>query len=115
MAPMLPQLAAIVFLAGILPAQQLPEQSPRISSYEMDVELIPDTKTVQGIQTVTWRNTTQGSTQELRFHLYLNAFRDEGSTLMQESDAEFRSQWRDDEYGGTEVNAARLLKLDLRS
>ncbi len=109
---MLPQLAAIVFLAGILPAQQPPEQSPRISSYEIEVELIPDTKTVQGTQIVTWRNTTQGSTQELRFHLYLNAFADQGSTLMQESDAEFRSQWREDEYGWTLVSAARLVDPD---
>ena len=91
MAPTSPAAALSVLLAvGLLSAQELPDTSPRISSYDIVVELIPEDHLVRGTQTVTWRNTTQASTQELRFHLYLNAFRDQDSTLMRESDEAFR-------------------------
>jgi hypothetical protein len=123
--------AAFAFLAaGLVPAQALPDSSPRISTYVMNVELIPAEKTVRGTQTVTWRNDTQARTQELRFHLYLNAFRDKKSTLMLESDEEFREQWKSGEssttselgstsgsesrgeFGWTSVTSVRLIPPD---
>ena len=95
MAPTSLYLTAFALLAaGLVPAQALPDSSPRISAYDMNVELIPADKIVKGTQTVTWRNDTQATTQELHFHLYLNAFRDLKSTLMLESDEEFRKLWK---------------------
>ncbi|MFB0946206.1 MAG: M1 family peptidase, partial [Spirosomataceae bacterium] len=43
-------------------------------------------KQLTGSEKLTWRNTSADNITELRFHLYLNAFKDENSTFMKESD-----------------------------
>jgi hypothetical protein len=94
---------ALFPLAGApLLGQELPRQSKRISSYDMEVQLLPAEKKLVGRQTITWRNATKGLTQELRFHLYLNAFRAPTrgedqvlgqSALMIEAGSQFRKRW----------------------
>lgn len=56
--------------------------SPRIANYDIDVRLDPDTRILTGQEILTWHNKTQHSATELRFHLYLNAFRNSRSTFM---------------------------------
>ncbi|MHC5064517.1 MAG: M1 family metallopeptidase [Planctomycetota bacterium] len=99
---------ALLLSALSLAAQELPERSPRLSSYRMAVELDPVARTVQGTQVITWRNTSSAATSELRFHMYLNAFRDLQSTLMLESDPSFRAQWRDSDFGSVEFDSLQL-------
>lgn len=103
-------LSLLVFaaLAPAVAAQSLPTQSPRVSTYEMQVELQPEAKTITGTQTITWSNTTGSPTSELQFHLYINAFRDLDSTFMREADAELRGRWRHDEFGSIRVTSMAL-------
>lgn len=59
--------------------------SPRLANYEIDVTLDPATKKLNGRETLTWKNASPDIIRELRFHLYLNAFRNDKSTFMRES------------------------------
>jgi hypothetical protein len=99
-------LLALSTLALPAQGQELRDRSARTSRYEMEVALEPITRTVDGVQRITWRNTTGVATGELWFHLY--AFADRDSTLMQESDEAFRAMWRDDEFGGITLEELRL-------
>ena len=47
--------------------------SPRNANYQIEVELQPETKTLEGKLTLTWRNIQEISTGEMPFHLYWNA------------------------------------------
>lgn len=91
-------------LAGPAPAQALPETSPRVYRCEMSVRLEPATRTLHGSQLLTWRNTTRSYARELRWHMYMNAFRDLRSTHMREAGAEFRRKWRPNEFGWIELD-----------
>jgi hypothetical protein len=65
--------------------------SERIANYDIDVKLDVEKKTLDGKQTLTWKNTSKDLVSELQFHLYLNAFKDENSTFMKESDGKLRN------------------------
>jgi len=56
--------------------------SPRNASYRIEVTLDPESKTLEGYEVIEWRNLQRASTQELRFHLYWNAWRNNRSTWM---------------------------------
>ena len=64
--------------------------SPRLANYEIDVTLDPVTKKLNGRETLTWKNASSDVISELRFHLYLNAFRNDKSTFMRESGGQLR-------------------------
>lgn len=55
-----------------------------VVQYRIHAELLPDAGKVFGSETLIWRNQTPVAVDELRFHLYYNAFRDERSTFMTE-------------------------------
>jgi hypothetical protein len=58
--------------------------SPRTASYTISVRLDPETKTLKGEEVLTWKNPSGDIIQDLQFHLYLNAFRNDQSTMMRE-------------------------------
>ena len=64
--------------------------SPRLANYQIDVTLDPATKKLNGRETLTWKNASSDVIRELRFHLYLNAFRNDKSTFMRESGGQLR-------------------------
>ena len=64
--------------------------SPRIASYTISVTLDAERKVLQGKETLRWRNTSKDRIRELRFHLYLNAFKNSKSTFMTESGGQLR-------------------------
>ncbi len=64
--------------------------SNRIASYEMDVKLNPEKKTVTGEETLYWKNTSGDKISNLEFHLYLNAFKNTNSTFIKESGGQLR-------------------------
>ncbi len=72
------------------PARGTQALSPRLANYQIDVTLDPATKKLTGRETLTWRNPSTDVIRELRFHLYLNAFRNERSTFMRESGGQLR-------------------------
>ena len=57
---------------------------PRIVSYEISARLDTKARAIQGSETLTWLNTSAAEVSELRFHLYMNAFRNDRSTFLRE-------------------------------
>ena len=59
--------------------------SPRNANYTIDVMLDARTHTLNGSETLVWTNIANAPTQELRFHLYYNAWRNDDTTYMKET------------------------------
>ncbi|MFB3067618.1 MAG: M1 family peptidase, partial [Planctomycetota bacterium] len=88
---------------------ELPKRSARIVDYSIDARLVPETQSVEGRQTLTWRNTSSAAVDRLWFHLYLNAFKDEKSTFMRESSGSHRRQHADKEHPGSiEIGSMKI-------
>ncbi len=85
--------------------------SNRLVSYQMDVELDPGKKTIDGKQLLTWRNPDSQPVNELQFHLYLNAFRNEQSTFMKESGGSHRGFTAEGEnpWGGIDIERMQIV------
>lgn len=58
--------------------------SERVVDYRIQVSLDPDKHTLKGKQQLTWRNRSDRPIHSVYLHLYLNAFRNEGSTFFSE-------------------------------
>ena len=71
--------------------EELSILSDRILDYQIEVALDPVNKTVKGHEILTWNNRSGQSIQKFCFHLYLNAFRNNRSTFVQEG--RVRSLW----------------------
>ncbi|MEM1272071.1 MAG: M1 family metallopeptidase, partial [Bacteroidota bacterium] len=88
--------------------------SERRVSYDIDVTLDPEAKTVSGVERITWRNTGPQPVGELQFHMYLNAFKP-GSTFMRESGGRHRGfeASSEDRWGGVELSSLRIVDAPL--
>ena len=64
--------------------------SPRITKYDMSVRLDPVSRIVNGHMILDWKNPSQDTIRELRFHMYLNAFKNSESTFWIESGGKLR-------------------------
>jgi hypothetical protein len=75
-----------VGLAGIASATPARAQplSPRNANYTIDVALDARSRTLSGRETLVWTNITTAAANELQFHLYYNAWRNNDSTWMRE-------------------------------
>ena len=62
-----------------------PPLSPRNASYIIDARLDPANRTITGSEVILWRNITTKPANELQFHLYWNAWRDDRSTWLREA------------------------------
>ncbi|GMQ81000.1 MAG: M1 family metallopeptidase [Rhodothermia bacterium] len=84
--------------------------SDRLVAYTMVVALDPDSKSVSATQRLTWRNPDRVPVDELQFHLYLNAFKDENSTFMKESGGIHRGFTAGDQdpWGGIDITRMRI-------
>lgn len=88
-------LATIGMAAG--PRSWTPEKwfekpkSPRIANYRIEATLDFEHKTLEGRETISWRNTGTAPTQELPLHLYLNAFKGPTSLFVKESGGRLRT------------------------
>ncbi len=60
--------------------------SDRVVSYQIDAELDAARHAVTGSERMTWRNRSDRPIAHVYFHLYLNAFQNEGSTWFTERD-----------------------------
>ncbi|MGR3810251.1 M1 family metallopeptidase [Jiulongibacter sp. NS-SX5] len=80
----------IILLAGFaVKAQGL---APDIANYQINVFLDNESKVLTGEEVLEWTNTSDVSVNEMHFHLYLNAFKDEESTFMKESGGKLRGK-----------------------
>ncbi len=85
-----------------------PPQSQRLANYEIDLKLDHIAKKVNASQTITFKNHSPDTIFELRFYMYLNAFKNtystwikgaEGNTLGQDITRRKKEDW-----GWVEVN-----------
>ena len=56
--------------------------SPRVANYRINAAYDGGAHTIDGHETLTWRNTTREPAVDLYFHLYLNAFANSQSSFM---------------------------------
>ncbi|HKD11155.1 MAG TPA: M1 family metallopeptidase [Thermoanaerobaculia bacterium] len=77
-------LALPLFLMAVLPAAAARPPSPPVVTYTIEASLDPTAKTVTGKERLVWRNPSGDSVSELRFHLYLNAFKNNRTTFLRE-------------------------------
>ncbi|NIR53103.1 M1 family metallopeptidase, partial [candidate division KSB1 bacterium] len=114
--------APMLLFGNSLIAQDVPTLfpnplSPRIANYNIEVKLDPDTRLLDGSEVLIWHNKTNDTITELRFHMYLNAFRNSKSTFMRESGGLSRGHKIDkDGWGFNDVNRLTVAYgTDLRS
>jgi len=96
---------ALTCLPGIASAAL----SRQIVNYDIHVRLLPETKTLEGRETLVWLNDSNTEVTELPFHLYLNAFKNNRTTFMKESGGLSRGLKADDtNWGRITVQSIRL-------
>jgi hypothetical protein len=61
-----------------------PARSPRNASYTIAATLDPAARTINGSETIVWRNITSSTATELQFHLYWNAWKSPRTAWMRE-------------------------------
>jgi len=99
-------LAAAALLAFALVAARAGADTfppPPVASYQITCRLDLEKKTIEGAEVLTWKNTTSRAADTLRFHLYLNAFRNTLSTFWRESGGENRGGTLPDSWGSVEI------------
>lgn len=104
-------LCTLVFYNIDIKGQQLSDQplSPRIANYNIDVRLEPEKRLLHGKETITWYNRSQDTIEELQFHLYLNAFRNNKSTVFKEAKELLKYlEFDTNGWGGIEINRINL-------
>jgi hypothetical protein len=83
------------------PAPKWPDVAP-VASYDIQVTLDAQTKTLSGHEVITYVNTSQTPIKDAVLHLYLNAFRDDHSSIfMQESGPVHRGFSLNPKYPGS--------------
>ena len=105
--------AAVTLVLGF-PAAAL-EAPRKIVDYDIKVSLDPETKLVEGAETLKWTNPGGGPVGELRFHLYWNAFRNDRSTFFKESGGQLRGDKADTGkgWGYTDVTSMKWEGAEL--
>jgi hypothetical protein len=86
------KLARVAILCAALPAAAnaaAPASVP-VVEYTIEVSLDPGSHVLDGHERLLWRNPSGDAVQELRFHMYLNAFKNNRSTFMRESGGPLR-------------------------
>jgi Peptidase family M1 domain len=80
----------LVLLLAAAPVGAATPIRPRVVEYTIEVSLEPQSKTLDGKEHLVWRNPSGDAVSELRFHLYLNAFKNNRTTFMRESGGQLR-------------------------
>ncbi len=57
----------------------------KVVDYQFKVRLFPEKRSVEGKESIKWKNTSDKEISELRFHMYLNAFKNEDTVFMKEA------------------------------
>ncbi|PDO10713.1 MAG: EnpEP protein [Candidatus Reconcilbacillus cellulovorans] len=99
------------------PAPQVPEARPkptptplssRLTEYHIGVRFDERSRTLEGAETVTWRNPGRQAVGEVYLHLYPNAFASDRTTFMRESGGKLRDDtFPGGRYGGMELLSVR--------
>jgi len=106
---LLAPLVLTTFLVTELPVLFETPLSPRIANYRIEVTLKPTTGQLLGKQMLLWTNTTPDPVYDLRFHTYLNAFRNTQSTFVGESEGSHRGNQME-KWGYMEPSQIRIQR-----
>jgi hypothetical protein len=112
--------AALIHLGVLEPmplaSQNPPALSPRNASYRIQAALDPVTHQILATGTLTWRNVSGVTVNELRFHLYWNGWRDAKSSWMREQ-ALARGRGLvhrpPEDFGGIEISTLAIAGVNL--
>ena len=100
---------ALGILLPTLPARALP--APRkIVDYDIQVALDESRRELSGSETLRWTNPSDLPVNELKFHLYWNAFRNNRSTLFRESGGRLRDDQADPEAGFGSIDLTSMTR-----
>jgi hypothetical protein len=102
--------------SGTVRAQEASGFAPRTASYSIDATLDPAARTLTGAEIITWRNPGGTPAYSIRLHLYWNAWRNTGSTWLQQLrlaglEPELFERPAAD-FGWQQVTELRLLNAD---
>ncbi|MCX6551300.1 MAG: M1 family metallopeptidase [Acidobacteria bacterium] len=106
-------MASVILFAAlaVVPAKAdpLPQKSDQVVQYQIAVSLDPAKKQLQGTERLTWRNpSTTDTVGELRFHLYLNAFKNTKTTFVKESGGQLRGdEMAENAWGWIDVTSLK--------
>lgn len=82
-------------------------------AYRIEARLVPAEKVVEGSAEIRWRNTARVPVDELRFHLYFNAWRDRNSSFLSRAERWERMRGlRPEDWGGIDVPTIRVSSLE---
>jgi hypothetical protein len=84
-----------------------PEHAEPIASYTLRATLDPESHTIHGEGSVTWKNASTKPISELWFHLYLNAFKNQSSVFLRTPVGGFRGSGLPDDWGTIDVRELR--------
>ncbi|MFN7961523.1 MAG: M1 family metallopeptidase [Thermoanaerobaculia bacterium] len=91
---------------------RLPEglgKPARIASYTLAARLDPKTHTILGEGRIHWLNSSREPASELRFHLYLNGFRNSASSYLRFQAGQDVETLERGGWGSVEITALRLV------
>ena len=84
--------------------------SERIANYDISVTLDNIEHKLTGKEILHWKNTSSDEITELRFHLYLNAFKNNRSTFMIESGGKHRgNSKKENVWGWCKISSLKIL------
>src|SRR4030095_9002227 len=95
--------AGLLLALLALPAAGQERPSSR-ADYRIVAHLDGDTKRIQGDLELRWTNASNDPVRDLWFHLYLNAFSNNRSTHLVESDGKLRGKAVEDGWGWSRVS-----------
>jgi len=91
-------------------------RSPRIANYKIEARLDVARHQIIASQTLTWTNAGATAVDTLPFHLYLNAFKNEGTVFMRASRGEMRgARASDTGWGWIQLESVRIAGVELAS
>jgi len=101
------------------PAQAQTLQAEAVASYKIDAQLKPESKEVIGKETISYRNVSTDTLNEVWLHLYLKAFSSPDTIWMQESGGAHRnnsaSNWGDITVNKLTSNGVDLLATSVQT
>ncbi len=100
----------ILLFSGILLGQE--PVCKHIANYKMDIVLDTDKKSLSGEEVLTWLNDSYYYADELYFHLYFNAFKNNKSTYMKESNTVLEEDIDPVELGYCDIISMKVLMND---
>jgi hypothetical protein len=82
--------------------------SPRNANYRIRAELNDRDKTVRGREILTWTNPSRVPARELRFHMYMNAFKNNRSTMMRELNGDGGPVTGEKAWGWIDIDSLKI-------